>query len=61
MSRRLGYKPNIMIEWLTLPLGIWEVLDSNLGPESGYPDCGFCGFSQYLQINAGIIPYKLGH
>jgi hypothetical protein len=56
MSRRLGYKPNIVIEWLTLPLGIWEVLDSNLGPKTSYPDCGFCGFSQYLQTNAGIIP-----
>jgi hypothetical protein len=32
---------------------IQEVLDSNLGPITDYPDCGF---SQALQTNSGIVP-----
>jgi hypothetical protein len=32
---------NIVVEWLTLLLCIQEVLGSNLGPETSYPDCGF--------------------
>jgi hypothetical protein len=27
-----------------------------LGPETGYSDLGFCGFPQFLQANAGIVP-----
>jgi hypothetical protein len=34
-----------MVKWLTLLLHIWEVLDQNLGPETGYPDQGFSWFS----------------
>jgi hypothetical protein len=30
--------PNVVVAWLTLQLRIWEVSDSNLGPEIGYPD-----------------------
>jgi hypothetical protein len=29
--------PNIVVEWLTLLLRIWEVPDSNFGPKTGYP------------------------
>jgi hypothetical protein len=29
--------PNVVFEWLTLLLHIREVLDSNLGPETGCP------------------------
>jgi hypothetical protein len=43
-------------EWLKLPLFIWDVLGSNLSPETGYPDSGFRGFSQSLQAYAGIVP-----
>jgi hypothetical protein len=34
-------KKNIVVECLTLLLRIREVLSSNLGPETGYPDWGF--------------------
>jgi hypothetical protein len=30
-----------MVEWLTLLFHIREVQGSNLGPETGYPDCEF--------------------
>jgi hypothetical protein len=39
------FVPNVVVEWLTLLLRIWEVLGSNLGPETGYPDLGFSWFS----------------
>jgi hypothetical protein len=32
--------PNVAVQWLTLPLRIREVPDSNLGPETGYHDRG---------------------
>jgi hypothetical protein len=35
--------PNVMVEWLVLPLRIREVADSNLGPETGCPE-GFVVF-----------------
>jgi hypothetical protein len=47
---------NIVIEWLTLLLCIQEVLSSDLGLETGYPDRGFCAFPQYLQTDFGIVP-----
>jgi hypothetical protein len=34
-------QPNVVVEWLTLLLGIQEVPGSNLGPETGYPYWGF--------------------
>jgi hypothetical protein len=40
-------------------LRIREIRSTNLGPETGYPDWGFCGFSQSLQANAGIVPSNL--
>lgn len=33
-----------------------EVPCSNLFPETGYRNWGFTGFSQSLQLNAGILP-----
>jgi hypothetical protein len=45
-----------MVERLTLLLHIQEVPDSNLGPVTSYPDLGFCGFSQSLHENAGVVP-----
>jgi hypothetical protein len=32
------YIPNIVAEWLTLLLYIWEVLGSNLGPQTSCPE-----------------------
>jgi hypothetical protein len=29
---------NVVVEWLTLPLSIWEMKDSNLGPKTDYPE-----------------------
>jgi hypothetical protein len=45
-------KLNVLVEWLAV-LRIWEVSSSNLGPETGYPDCGF---SRFLQVDAVIVP-----
>jgi hypothetical protein len=33
--------PNVVTEWLTLLLHIWEVHDSNLKPETSYPGWEF--------------------
>jgi hypothetical protein len=48
--------PNTMVEWLITLLRSWEAPGSNLSLETGYPDLGFCGFPQFLQVNAGIVP-----
>jgi hypothetical protein len=40
-TQRLEEKSFCLIEWLTLLLHIWEILSSNLGPETGYPDLRF--------------------
>jgi hypothetical protein len=31
-------EPNVVAEWLTFLLYIWEVPDSSLSSESGYPE-----------------------
>jgi hypothetical protein len=50
-------RPNVVVEWLTLLLGIREVPSSNIGPATDYADdWGFRGFGQSLQANAGIVP-----
>jgi hypothetical protein len=36
-------------------LRVWELPGSNLGPETGYPDCFFRGFPQSLQANAVVV------
>jgi hypothetical protein len=49
---------NIMVKWLTHWFQIWEVLGSNLGPETSYLDGDFfVGFPQSLQANAVIVPF----
>jgi hypothetical protein len=50
-----------MVEWLTLMLHIWEVLDPNLGPEIGYPDQWFLMvfLSSFRQMLG--CAFKLGH
>jgi hypothetical protein len=46
-----------VIKLLALLLHIWEVSGSDLGPETGYPDCNFNGFPQSVHANAGTAPY----
>jgi hypothetical protein len=47
---------NIVVEWLTLLLRIWEVPCSILSPGDRLSWPSFCGLSQSLRVNAGIIP-----
>jgi hypothetical protein len=42
---------NNVVKWLAPLFHIQEVPDSNLSPESGYPD----GFPQTFHVNAGIV------
>jgi hypothetical protein len=49
------YLPNVVVVWLTYLVRIWEVLGSNLNPETGNTDWDFCGFFQSLRANAGIV------
>jgi hypothetical protein len=50
-------EPNATVKWLLLLLCIQEILGSNLSLETDYILTGaFCGFSQSLQANAGIVP-----
>jgi hypothetical protein len=34
----MGIETKVVVEWLTILLHIREVPDSNLGPETGYPE-----------------------
>jgi hypothetical protein len=45
----------ITAKWLPLLLHKWEVLGSNLGLETDYPEV-YCSSSQSLQANAGTGP-----
>jgi hypothetical protein len=54
VSLHVCVKPNVIVEWLTLPTR--EVPGSKLGPEIGYPDYGFRGIPQFLQGHAGLEP-----
>jgi hypothetical protein len=45
---------NVTVEWVTLLLCILEILDSSLGPETGYPDRGF---PQALKENVGMLSF----
>jgi hypothetical protein len=47
-----------MVEWLTLLLGIQEVLGSNVSLGTSYPDWSFCGFIESLEANAEIEPWN---
>jgi hypothetical protein len=57
--------PNIVVEWLTLLLRIWEVLDSNLGLQTGYHKVfGVIWFSGYTgatasKVTLACLPLKL--
>jgi hypothetical protein len=51
---QLKLGPNVAVEWLVPLLRIREILGSNLGPETGYPE-GFRGFIQSLHVSTGII------
>jgi hypothetical protein len=44
---------NVVVEWLALLLRTQEVPDSNLGPETEYPE-GFRSFPQSIQASEGI-------
>lgn len=48
--------PIVVVESLGTLLYIRKVPGSNPGPETGYPDYGFCGFPQSPQLNTGIVP-----
>jgi hypothetical protein len=50
----VSMRPNVIVEWLAHLFRILEVLDSNIGSDSGYPDWGFCGFPQFLYENARL-------
>jgi hypothetical protein len=55
---------NIMVEWLTLLLRIQEVLDSNLGLKTSYPERFFMALlspsrlmpGQYFKISPQLLP-----
>jgi hypothetical protein len=34
----------VAAEWLISPRGVWEILDSNSGVETEYPDQSLCEF-----------------
>jgi hypothetical protein len=44
-TKSLTAKPNVVVEWLAFLFRIREVLGSNIGLETGYPDWGFSWFS----------------
>jgi hypothetical protein len=45
---------HVMLEWLAFVLCIWEVLDSNFDPRTGYPHWLF-GFPQSLQVDSSKL------
>jgi hypothetical protein len=51
---------NVMVEWLTPLLHVWEVLGSNLGPETDYPDWGFLLFSSVPPDECQVGTLKSG-
>jgi hypothetical protein len=53
-ANMLLIQPNAMVGWLALLFHIQEVLGSNPGPETSYPDRYFNGFPQSIQANAMI-------
>jgi hypothetical protein len=46
---------DVAMEWVAHLFRICEVPGSNLGPQTGCPDRGFCGFPQALRDNASIV------
>jgi hypothetical protein len=43
-NEKKGFQPNVVVEWLTAQLRIWEVWGSNLGLKTGYPNREFLLF-----------------
>jgi hypothetical protein len=50
-----------MIEWAANLLRNWEVLRSNLSPETGYPDWAFSLFSSAPHQAMPGLYFNLGH
>jgi len=46
---------NLMSYWVVVLCHFWEILDSNLGSETGYPDICYC-FPQSLQSDYRSVP-----
>jgi hypothetical protein len=38
LGKHTSQSPNVVVEWITLLVGIWDVLGSNLGLETGHSD-----------------------
>jgi hypothetical protein len=49
------YTPNTVVKWLTPLLRIRKVRNSNLGPETGYPQ-NFSSIHQSIQASSLIVP-----
>jgi hypothetical protein len=43
------------VKWFAFLLHIWEILGSNLGSETRYPE-DLCGFAQSLQTYVKLVP-----
>jgi hypothetical protein len=54
-------RPNIVVEWLTPLLRIREVLGSNVGPETGYPDWACSWFYSFSPGEWRPSILKWGH
>lgn len=55
-SSATSQPPSVVVDWLTLLLRVREAPGTNPGPETGYSDDSFCGFSQSVQADAGTVP-----
>jgi hypothetical protein len=55
------FGPNFVVKWLTFLLHIWEVLGSNLGPETSYPDWTFSYFFSVFPGKCQDRPLILEH
>jgi hypothetical protein len=55
--RHQPFKPNVVVEWLTLLFRIWMVAGSNLDLETSYSDRDFSLFSSAppVQANSGLV------
>jgi hypothetical protein len=56
---QLTSSTNIVVEWLAFLLHIWEVMGSNFGLETEYPDWDSSHFLQSHQENAIIISFPI--
>jgi hypothetical protein len=49
------YRTNVAAAQLAMLLRIREITGLDLGPETGYPDGGFCDLTQIPQANSKIV------